>query len=60
MIRYATPRANILKMANELFDLITAGKIVAESRLALPLAAAGDAHRALEQRKTTGATVPVP
>ena len=50
----------MLKMAKELFDLVIAGKISAEPRQVFPLEAAGDAHRALEQRKTTGATVLVP
>lgn len=60
MIHYATPRANMLKMAKELFDLVIAGKIAAEPRQMFPLDAAAEAHRALEQRKTTGATVLVP
>jgi NADPH:quinone reductase len=60
MVHYATPRANMLNMARELFDLVIAGKIVAEPRQVFPLEAAGEAHRALESRKTTGATVLVP
>ncbi len=60
MIHYAAPRANMLKMAWELFELVVAGKIVAEPRQVFSLDAASDAHRALESRKTTGATVLVP
>jgi NADPH2:quinone reductase len=60
MVHYAAPRPNMLNMAKELFDLVIAGKIVAEPRQVFALDAAGEAHRALEQRKTTGATVLVP
>jgi NADPH:quinone reductase len=60
MIHYATPRANMLRMAKELFDLVIAGQIMASPRQEFALDAASEAHRALESRKTTGATVLVP
>ena len=60
MIHYATPRAHMLEMANELFDLVGAGKIIAEPRQTFALTEAVEAHRALESRNTTGATVLVP
>jgi NADPH2:quinone reductase len=60
MIDYITPRAHMLAMAKELFDLVLAGKITSEPQRLLPLEAAGEAHRALESRATTGATVLVP
>ena len=60
MVHYATPRAHMLGMAKELFDLVLAGKIESEPRQTFPLADAAEAHRALEGRKTTGATVLVP
>ena len=60
MIHYATPRAHMLAMAKELFDLVLAGKIRSEPNQSFPLADAADAHRALESRKTIGATVLVP
>ena len=60
MLNYATPRAHMLEMARELFDLVLAGRIVAEPRQTFPLADAAAAHRAIESRKTTGATVLVP
>jgi NADPH2:quinone reductase len=60
MIHYATPREQMLLMANELFDLVLAGKITGEPRQVLPLADAAHAHRELESRATTGATVLVP
>lgn len=60
MIHYATPRAHMLEMARELFDLVLAGKIRGEPNQSFALADAAEAHRALEARKTVGATVLVP
>ncbi|MEJ5989900.1 quinone oxidoreductase [Ramlibacter sp. PS3R-8] len=60
MIHYATPRAHMLDMARELFDLVLAGKIRSEPSQSYALADAAEAHRALESRRTTGATVLVP
>jgi NADPH:quinone reductase len=60
MIHYATPRAHMLTMADELFALVQAGKIVGEPKQSFALADAGAAHRALESRSTVGATVLVP
>src|SRR6516225_10902437 len=60
MIDYITPRAHMLAMAKELFDLVLAGKIRSEPSQIFGLAEAADAHRALEARKTVGATVLVP
>ena len=60
MIHYATPRSHMLEMAKELFDLVAAGKIVSEPKQTFALSDAAEAHRAIESRKTTGATVLVP
>jgi len=60
MIHYATPRAHMLEMARELFDHVLAGRIQGEVRQQFALADAAEAHRALESRRTTGATVLVP
>ncbi len=60
MIHYIHPRAHMLEMAKELFDLVLAGKIVSEPQQTFALADAAEAHRALEGRKTMGATVLVP
>ncbi|HMO45679.1 MAG TPA: quinone oxidoreductase [Rubrivivax sp.] len=60
MIHYATPRAHMLAMADELFGHVLAGRIVGEPKQEFALADAAEAHRALESRGTTGATVLVP
>jgi NADPH2:quinone reductase len=60
MIHYATPRLHMLAMAKELFDHVLAGRIVAEPKQTFMLADAAEAHRVLESRKTTGATVLIP
>jgi NADPH2:quinone reductase len=60
MIHYATPRAHMLDMAKELFDLVLAGKIKGEPNQTFALADAAQAHQALESRQTVGATVLVP
>jgi NADPH2:quinone reductase len=60
MMHYIQPRAHMLAMADELFALVRAGKIEGEPRQSFALAEAAQAHRALESRQTTGATVLVP
>ena len=60
MVHYATPRPHMLGMARELFDLVLAGKIRSEPSRSYALSEAALAHRALESRQTTGATVLVP
>jgi NADPH2:quinone reductase len=57
MVDYALPRPNMLKMADELFDLVSKGLIVSEPKQRFALADAAQAHRALESRGTIGATV---
>ena len=60
MIHYATPRSQMLAMADELFGHVLAGRITGEPKQEFALADAPEAHRALESRRTTGATVLVP
>jgi NADPH2:quinone reductase len=60
MMHYIQPRAHMLEMATELFDLVLAGKIRSEPNQTFALEDAAEAHRALEARKTVGATVLVP
>ena len=60
MVHYIGPRPHMLAMADELFGHVMAGSIVGEPKQSFALADAAQAHRALESRKTTGATVLVP
>jgi NADPH2:quinone reductase len=60
MVHYATPRSQMLAMADELFAHVQAGRISGEPKQQFALAEAADAHRALESRRTIGATVLVP
>ncbi len=60
LVTYTAKREDIAAMAKELFDLVLAGKIVSEPRQTFPLKDAAAAHRALESRATTGATVLIP
>jgi NADPH2:quinone reductase len=55
----ATPAA-VAEMTGELFDHVTAGRVAIPEPRTYPLAAAADAHRDLERRATTGASVLVP
>ncbi|HVF64048.1 MAG TPA: quinone oxidoreductase [Casimicrobiaceae bacterium] len=57
---YSAKRTDLLAMAKELFSMVRAGKIKADVRQEFPLAKATDAHKALESRQTTGATVLIP
>jgi NADPH2:quinone reductase len=60
MVHYIQPRAHMLDMARELFDHVLAGRITSEPQQTFALADAAEAHRALEGRKTMGATVLMP
>ena len=60
LFTYASTRAALTAMADDLFALVKAGKIKSEARQRFALKDAGAAHRALESRATTGATVLIP
>lgn len=60
LFTYAAKRADMLAMADDMFALVLAGKIKSEPRQTFALKDAADAHRALESRKTIGATVLIP
>jgi NADPH2:quinone reductase len=57
---YAAQREDLVAMATELLDLVRSGKIVNEPRQQFALKDAADAHRALQSRETTGATILLP
>jgi NADPH2:quinone reductase len=52
LFSYANTPVAVRAMANELFDLVLAGKIKPEIRQTWPLREAAAAHRALESRRT--------
>jgi NADPH:quinone reductase len=60
LFSYAATRASLVAMADEMFGLVLAGKIKSEARQRFALKDAAAAHRALESRGTTGATVLLP
>jgi NADPH2:quinone reductase len=60
LFTYASTPDKLRAMAAELFALLREGKIKADIRQTFPLRDAAEAHRALESRKTTGATILLP
>ena len=57
---YIASRTSLLATARALFDVILAGHVRVEVQNRWPLAEAVEAHRALESRKTVGASVLIP
>jgi NADPH2:quinone reductase len=57
---YTATRADLVKVANDLFDVVKSGAVKIEINHTFPLKDAAEAHRALEGRKTTGSVVLVP
>jgi NADPH:quinone reductase len=57
MYDYVATREELDRAANELFEVVTSGKVKIEINQRFPLKNAAEAHRALEARKTTGSTV---
>src|SRR5450631_1409192 len=60
LFTYASPRSNLLKMAEEMFGLLASGKIKNDARQTYALKDAAQSHRDLESRKTSGSTVLIP
>ncbi len=54
---YTADRDELLATANDVFEMLAAGKISVEVDQVFPLAEAAEAHRALEARETTGSTL---
>ncbi len=57
---YSATRASLNAMADEMFGMVLAGKIKSEARQTFALKDVAQAHKALESRETTGATVLLP
>jgi len=60
LMTYTSTRQNIVAMADDMFALVKAGKLVSEARQTYRLADAAKAHRDLESRATTGASLLLP
>ncbi|HSN71801.1 MAG TPA: quinone oxidoreductase [Steroidobacteraceae bacterium] len=60
LFHYIARRADLVKGARELFDLLERGTIQAHIGQRYPLADVAEAHRDLEARRTTGSTVLLP
>ena len=60
LFTHAANRESLNAMASELFALVKEGKIKPDARQTFPLSEAAEAHRTLETRKTTGATLLIP
>ena len=57
LFHYIATRDELETSANELFAMVTSGKVKVEIKQRFPLKEAAKAHRALEERKTSGSTV---
>jgi NADPH2:quinone reductase len=57
---YVARREDLERGASELFEVIRSGKVKIDVTRTFPLAAAAEAHRALEARATTGSIVLLP
>jgi NADPH2:quinone reductase len=57
---YCATMEEMQASANRLFEVITSGAVRVRVGRTFPLAQAADAHRALEQRATTGSTLIIP
>jgi NADPH2:quinone reductase len=60
LFAYITEREALVSMADEMLGVIADGTVRIEVNQDFPLLQAADAHRALEGRQTTGATVLIP
>jgi NADPH2:quinone reductase len=60
LFTYASTPDKLRAMADEMFGLVREGRIKADTRQTFALRDAAEAHRALEARKTTGATILLP
>jgi NADPH2:quinone reductase len=57
LFTYTLRREDLELAARELFDVVTSGKVRIEVKQRYPLSDAAEAHRALEERRTSGSTV---
>jgi NADPH2:quinone reductase len=60
IVHYTATRKDLVATANDLFDVVSSGKVKVAVNQTYPLAEAARAHRDLEARLTTGSTVLLP
>ncbi len=60
IVHYTAKRDELVELGNELFAVVTSGKVKIEVNQTYPLADVATAHRDLEARQTTGSTVLLP
>jgi NADPH2:quinone reductase len=60
LVHYTATRKDLVATANDLFDVVSSGKVKVAVNQTYPLAEAARAHRDLEARLTTGSTVLLP
>ena len=60
LMSYTADRASLVESADALFSVVEAGHVKIEVHQTFALKDAADAHRALEERRTTGSTVLIP
>jgi NADPH2:quinone reductase len=60
IMHYMANREDLVSSATELFDIIEKGKLKSNVNHLYPLSEVAEAHRAIENRETTGATVLIP
>ena len=60
IMHYMAKRADLLAAAAELFDVVVGGAVKIAVNHRYPLRDAAEAHRAIEERRTTGSTVLLP
>jgi NADPH:quinone reductase len=57
LFHYIATREQLEQSANELFEMVSSGKVKVEVQQRFALKDAAEAHRALQSRKTTGSTI---
>ena len=57
LFHYIATRQQLEQSAKELFEVVSSGKVKIEVQQRFALADAAEAHRALQERRTTGSTV---
>ncbi len=60
IMHYMARRSDLLKSAKDLFEILGSGKLKSNVNHTYPLSDVGEAHRAIQNRETTGSVVLIP